>query len=507
MADSIKHPLFDYGVEQALIGSMLADTTTISIARAHVEPTDFYDEAHQLIVQLIFDFDEEGRAVTPITLNSWVKHNPAVQQLNKIFGEDLPPGMAASFYLGRLALDAPALPNVSAYAASVADLAQRRGAVWALGEAQDEITAREKGTPAPILLALAPVIQIADDIAEKQMGVGVSTLAIDRGHATLRQIEEQVNSKEEFGVQTLLEPLDKLIGGLYPENLVIVAGRPGMGKSILACYLLMSAARQSYAADYWSVEMPSREVMARILCDIDYDLALKERYEPMQYRDIVRMKMDNTKFERAALANQQLLGLNINIIDRNRVRMGDIVSASRARAARSPNKRRLIVIDHLHILQADDRYRGNRVNELSEMTAAAKRLSRQISGTVVLLSQLSRDIEKRDDKRPQLSDLRDSGSIEQDADAVLGLYRGQYYAKHAIRAAKNPEQRAKALLDYDNTAGIMEIGVLKQRSGETETAEVFVDEKSSVLRSYNPFKTRPEPQETMDLNNPVNERK
>lgn len=496
-------------LEQAVIGSMLADPHTIASARAGVQATDFYDSLHRILVQLIFDFDEEGRAISPVTLNSWVKHTPEAQEFAEAVHQNIdnesPPGTEVFGYLAGLVEAAPALPNIPAYCSLISDYAQRRAVIWAMGEAEDLITARERGVPAPILDALAPVIQISDDIAEKQMGVGVSTLAIDRGHEMLRQIEAQVNSKEEFGVQTKLEPLDKLIGGLYPDNLVIVAGRPSMGKSILACYLCVAAARQGYLADYWSIEMPSREVMARIVCDVDYDLALAERYEPMQYRDIVRMKMTNTMFERAALANQQLLGLDINVIDRSRVRMGDIVSATRASHGRNPKKKRITIIDHLHILQADDRYRGNRVNELSEMTGAGKRLAKQTESTVVMLCQLSRDLEKREDKRPQLSDLRDSGSIEQDADVVLTVYRGQYYAKQAIRAAKNQEQRNKALVDYDATANLMEIGVPKQRSGEVETAEVFVDEKSSVLRSYNPFKARPEPQETMDLTNPVNE--
>lgn len=495
MPESPKHPLYDLQVEQALIGAFLLDPKRVAIARSLVEPLDFFDEMHQLIVQLIYDFDEEGKAITPLTLNAWIKHNPAAEKLDKLYGENLPAHSRAGIYLATCAQSTPSMPNVAAYGTLIADFALRRRAIWAMGEAADAISARELSTPQPIGPALAPVVQLADEIAEKLQNHDVPTKAWQRGEVALQAIQNQATTGEVFGMRTNLQPLDDMIGGLYPENLIVIGGRPGMGKSILACNLLIAAARQGWAADYWSIEMPAREVVARLAADLSYEDCIRDRVDPLEYQDLVKMQVTGAQLHRAAETNLLLRDLDIDIFDQDRVTMRDIVSVSRARKSRVPAKKRLTVVDHLHIVTPDDRYRGRRVDELSEMTKAAKQLAKRTEGPVVLLCQLSRDLERRDDKRPYMSDFRDSGSIEQDADVVMTVYRHAYYAQRVVRESKDKALREEAKIEFERTSDKVEIEVHKQRSGRTAAVECFVDVKSSVMRSSSPWKARMQPQD------------
>lgn len=487
-----RHPLEDIELEQELIGAILADPgARVSIARAIVAPSDFANNLHEYILDLIYQFDEEGRGISPISLNSWIKHNPALAETNRNWGRvdasDLPPGREGAFYLATLARFARPDANVAALAEMILDYSLRRQAVWAMGEAEDMLTGRELAAPQPIMPSLERVVRIADEISERQTSRTAELGAAEQGDILLKQISHQAVAETEFGMRTNMGELDQVLGGLYPETLIVAGGRPGMGKSVLGEALCRQAALQGIPADWWSIEMPARECTARLICDQDYDLAVEQRLKPLHYEDLVKMRASAGQMERAVLANGELRQLDISVFSEDRVTMSRIAAVTRARVARKPGLR-LIVIDHLHILMPEERYRGRRVDELSEITGAAKRLAKRTGSIVVLLAQLSRDIEKRDDKRPFMSDFRDSGSIEQDADVVLGLYRGEYYANAAIRSAKTEELRTKAVREYDECAKVLEIEVLKQRSGETKTTKCFIDIASSAIRA-----ARPEP--------------
>lgn len=474
--------LYNVEIEQALLGSMLVDNRTIAAARGTVKTEDFYDPLHQALAELLFEYDDEGKTATPLTVHAWAKHWPGYQELGGVG------------YLVSLAEAAPARPTIRAFCEVIVEHAWRRRAFETMRDAQDALQTRDS-----MMSALEPVVAIADEISAARMASAAQTSAGELAYTSLRAIEEQAKKGEEFGMRTGLEPLDRLIGGFYPENAIMLGGRPGMGKSILACNWALAAAKQGFAADYWSVEMPSREVTARMICDIDYDMAIREKLAPLHYEDLVKMRASGAQMQRAAEAARMLRELDISIFDRDRVTIGEIAAVERSRVARDPDRPRIILVDHLHILMPSERYSGRRVDELSEITGATKRLAKRIGAPVVMLAQLSRDIEKRDDKRPFMSDFRDSGSIEQDADVVMTVYRHEYYAARAIKAAKNEEQRVKAIADFDAHKGVLEIGVPKQRSGATEvTAECFVDAKSSVVRSGDP-KTADIRQAAMDL--------
>lgn len=480
MGTDFRHPLHDVTAEQCLIGAFLrAPSATISIARALVSAADFFDPLHQMIVELIYSFEEEGRAISAVSLNAWIKHHPGIKEI-----EDAPPGREGQMYLQACASAAPGDNQVDGLAAVIADFALRRQAVEAMGEAWDQIQGKGLPAPQPIMPALEGVVNVADQITEKQQARSAEVGLADHGDALIKAISHQAVAQTEFGMRTWT-PLDEVLGGLYPETLLVGGGRPGMGKSVLGTNLCRLAAYQGIPADLWSIEMPGRENAARFQCDEDYDDARRRGIVGLHYEDLVKMRASTAQFERAVLANGRLRELDISVFSEDRVTMSRIAAVTRARVARKPGFR-LVVIDHLHILMPEERYRGRRVDELSEITGMAKRLAKRTGACIVLLAQLSRDIEKRDDKRPYMADFRDSGSIEQDADVVMGLYRGEYYANAAIRSARNDEQRLKAISEYDACKGVLEIEVLKQRSGQTKTVKCFIDIACSAIRGQEP---------------------
>lgn len=485
--ETAQHPLYDMLAEQMLLGCLLREPAkTVALARQHVQPSDLLEPVHKMILELIYSFDDEGKAINPTTLNAWVKHNPAVAQLNEITGEEFPPGQESALYLGMLARMSPVTPDVAAMGAVLSDLAQRREAIEVMRDAAALITGRGLSAPQPLSPSLDTVVRMADLVGEKERARTVETEIGDVGDALVRAISSQAVDAQEFGMRTEIGDLDHVLGGLYPETLTIAGGRPGMGKSVLGTKLVRVAALQGIAADLWSIEMPGRECAARLICDEDYDQAVDRGLKPIKYESLVKMRATNEEFERAALAQGRLRNLPISVFAEDRVTISRIAAVTRARVAKRPGPR-LVVIDHMHILMPEDRYRGRRVDELSEITMSAKRLAKRTGAIVVMLAQLSRDIEKRDDKHPNMSDFRDSGSIEQDADVILGLYRGEYYAAAAIRGAKGEENRTKALAEEEAVHRKLEIEVLKQRSGQTRMATCFIDIASSAIRTEAPM--------------------
>ena len=471
MADGPKlDNLFSVDIEQALLGAFLVDNGKIAVARANVRPEDFYDPLHQHLAECCFDLEERGKLVTPLTLQVWGKHHPGFAVVG---GLD---------YLANLAMAAPAMANAPEYAQIVAEYALKRRAHSALTEASDAILAGKE-----VEASLKPVITAADDIADRHAAKAADLDAFRQGEELLHRISHQAID-EDFAIKTGIAPLDEILGGLYPETLTVIGGRPGMGKSILGANLIRQAALQGVAADWWSIEMPGRECSARLMADEDFDVAAREGWKGLKYEDLVKMRATPATMERAALANRRLADLPISIIAEERVTVGRVAGITRARCAREPKKRRLVVVDHLHIMTPEERYKGNRVYELSEITGGFKRLAKRTGTAVVLLCQLSREIERRDDKRPTMPDFRDSGSIEQDADVVLGVYRPEYYAAQEIRQAKTEEQRTNAETRARQSEKVLEIPVLKQRSGATkDDIQCFIDIRAGAIRSEHPL--------------------
>lgn len=453
------------------MGAFLVDNATIRKAAPILRPAYFYDPIHESLCELILEYEQGGRPVTPLTLHAWCKHWPGLQEVG---------GLG---YLAGLAQHAPAMPNVVDYALILQALAERRKAIGVVSESLEELYAAKDASA-----ALAGVVKVADEITMRSESAHGLKDAAEAGDGLLADIEHQAQTDKPMACPTGLDDLNAMIGGLAPGLLIVLAGRPGMGKTIVATNFARAAAEAGWSPDYWSLEVTNKEISARLQADIDYDYACANSLPALHYSELVQLRARQEQLRRAVLANGKLRELGIAIFDVDSASMERIAATSRARAAVA-EKPKLFIIDHLGLIEPDKRYAGRKVDELSVATKAAKRLAKRTRSPVLLLAQLSRGVEGRDDKRPVLSDLRDSGSIEEDADVVIMLYRGAYYASQAIRQAKNEEQRAKAIEEAHRCRDELEIWVPKNRRGaatEGEPLRVHVNPMASAVRTVKP---------------------
>jgi replicative DNA helicase len=288
-----------------------------------------------------------------------------------------------------------------------------------------------------------------------------------------------------------LVALDKLTGGVQRSNLVIVAGRPGMGKSTF----MPSVARQiaaavndagvaKYGVGIISLEMDKAAIGLRVMADCAYDPQKQITYSSMNNG---RISLDHQEIATNAACDVKALPIEYDFA--TSMTVAEIAGSARRMAAKLIKKKLaldVLMIDYLGFIRATSRYAGNRVYEIGEITAALKELARQMNLCVVLFCQLNRQVEIRAEKRPQLADLRESGNIEQDADVVIMLYREAYYAADAVETASAPAAKAEAQANLAKVEFDLELLVRKQRQGPPGTVRVFCDIGSSAIRSPRP---------------------
>jgi replicative DNA helicase len=476
---------FDIDVEQALLGSMLIDEKAIARASAGCEPDDFYDPVHQRIADFVFRSSTDGHTVTPLTVKAGLRTDPGLIELAAI-GNVQDPGS----YLFSLAKGAPAFPNIEDYCRIIADLRAKRDAHDAMAYVGEMMLDGDCDAST----ALHPLIEVYDRAQARGRFAEDSQSIGDASNALLREAEDAEKRKVSIAVPTGLSKLDDLIGGLYPENLIIIGGRPGMGKSILGMALCKAAAAAGFAPHMFSLEMAMREVSARAIADDDYEAAIAAGQKPLAYNTLLHHKgLSVGEWDRAIASQQRLMASRIEVCDRGRLNINQISGLARARASRIAARGIMVLIDHLQIIAPTDRQKNrNRNDEIAEMTGGAKQLAKRLKCPVVLLSQLRREVEQRDDKHPTIPDFREGGSIEQDADVVLGTYRPAFYAAQAIRQARTQEAKTNAESVAEQKKNVFELEALKNRNGPTGSVDVWIDVRSSVIRDHDP---RDQPQD------------
>lgn len=464
------HLPFDVECEQAVLGGCLRDNAHIDKIAEIVGPDDFYDPLHGRMFEAICYLQTEGQ-VTPMFLNAVMKSDPGMAMVG------------GAPYLDALRDAAPSLANFTNLARLVRDHSQRRKVIDAGQRMLDAASLPPQEAPTDALIDHFQVE--VDQIANGSQTVSKRPVrASDALHAMLRDIERQAVAERPLGVKTGLDPLDRIIGPLLPSKMLIVGARPGMGKSILGTNIARSVAQQGVPADYLVKEMDNDELSARIGCEIDYDRCAQDGLEPLHYGWFVQKSARPEAVHRLAEANIKLQELDLDLFSVPTMTIEWIEALCRRRSRARPGHR-IVVIDHLQHVEWEGAPRGaNTVQVVSQITMRLKSLAKALGITIVLLSQLSRDLEKREDKHPLMSDFRESGSIEQDADIMIGLMRPMRYAQHGIKAAKNDEQRHKAILAYDEAKNVIEVGVLKNRGGaEADYFRMFIEEKASVIRA------------------------
>jgi replicative DNA helicase len=462
--EAYRHVPYDVEVEQALLGAILVDNQALERVSALIRPEHFYDPLHARIFETMSQALERGSfALTPLTLHAAMKADPGLIEVG------------GTAYLAGLAQAAPALPNVRDFARILHDLAVRRSLIR-IGE--DIVnTAYEAPTEK------GPAEQIAE--AEKALYSVSESSKYGEGpldfHEALRRAVESAEKAQArggriSGVTSGFTDIDHLLGGLQPSDLLILAGRPGMGKTALGTNMAFHAARahvQDMEAGaevsrgapvlFFSLEMAAQQLSARVLAE-------QTEIEMWKIRN---GKFAESEWEKFVLTMQELSTLPLFIDDTGGISIAQI--AARARRLKREKKIGLIIIDYLQLVEPSRR-QENRVQEITEVTKGLKALAKELNVPILALSQLSRGVDSRDDKRPVLSDLRESGSIEQDADVVMFVYREEYYLK-----SREPDpasaDHAKWLEKCDRAHRRAEVLVEKHRHGATNKIDLYFDDR------------------------------
>jgi replicative DNA helicase len=462
--EAYRHVPYDVEVEQALLGAIIVDNQALERVGAILKAEDFYDPLHQRIFEVMLTSSERGGMIlTPLTLHAAMKADPGLLEVG---------GHA---YLAGLVQAAPALPNVRDLGRILHDLAVRRSLIR-IGE--DIVnTAYEAPHDKPPKDQIEEAEKALYRVSESsKYGAGPIDFA-EALHRTVELAEKaQARGGRISGLITGFSDIDSLLGGLQPSDLIIVAGRPGMGKSSLATNMAFHSAR-AYVQDkeagaevprgapvlLFSLEMAAQQLSARIL---------SEQTEIDMWK-IRNGKFSEQEWEKFVLAMQDLSTLPLYIDDTGGISMAQI--AARSRRMKREKNIGCIMIDHIQLVAGSGRPE-NRVQEITEISKALKVLAKDLDVPVIALSQLSRGVDSRDDKRPVLSDLRESGSIEQDADVVMFIYREEYYLKSREPDPSSPDH-GKWLEKCERAHRRAEILVEKHRHGATNKIELFFDDR------------------------------
>jgi replicative DNA helicase len=457
-------------VEQALLGAVLVNNEAFYRVSDFLNPDHFFEPIHQRIYELAAGLVRAGKIATPVTLKTFLPADLDVA------------GLTASQYLARLAAEATSVINAEDYGRTIYDLALRRSLITIGEEMVNE------AYDAPVDSSPRDQIEAAErnlyELAETgrydggfQRFAQALTIAVDMA-ARAYQRDGRLS-----GLATGLRDLDRMMGGLQPSDLVIIAGRPGMGKTALATNIAYNIARawrgevrpdgRIVAANggivgFFSLEMSAEQLATRII---------SEQTEIPSYR-IRRGEIDPSDFDRIAEAAREMETTPLYIDETGGLSIAQL--AARARRLKRQRGLDVMVVDYIQLLQGSSRRAvEGRVHEVTEITTNLKALAKELNIPILALSQLSRQVENRDDKRPQLSDLRESGSIEQDADVVMFVFREEYYLKNREPRA-GTEEFFKWQADMEAVHGRAEVIIGKQRHGPTGT--VPLQFKADVTR-------------------------
>ena len=465
--------------EQALLGAVLVDNEVYNRVGEFLLPEHFYEPVHGRIFATCTKRIGNGQLADPVTLKVLFEEDPALQELG------------GARYLARLAQAAETIINAVDYAREINDLALKRSLIR-IGEgvvlrAHDK--AREESGQVQIEAVEQELYQLAETGEVRGEFTAFNRVLVK----AVGLIETAVRKKEQVtGVPTGLAGLDEKLGGLQPSDLLVLAARPSMGKTALALTIAANAARaaqapgydpaakhRNYVVGFFSLEMSQEQLATRLLSA-----------EAGISSDELRLgRIPDGDFHRVVRAAQELSEVPLFIDDTPALSIAAL--RTRARRLKRQQGLSLIVVDYLQLVRGPgSNQQQNRVQEVSEVSQGLKAIAKELSVPVVALSQLSRAVESRDDKRPMLSDLRDSGSIEQDADIVMFIFREDYYLQRSEpkqRLDQSVERYQEALMRWkarcEEIHNRAEVIIAKQRNGPIGTIHLQFDPSFGQFRN------------------------
>ena len=420
--------------EKAVLGAIFLDSDVLVDAMEYLTPEDFYQRAHQIIFQAMVSLNDEDEAIDVVTMNNKLT---AQNQLDDVGGVS---------YIAELAASVPTAANVVYYAKIVTKSYQQDEDVGTvLDEAEREIT----------------------EVSENRNQSGFKKIS-DVLTDSMTEINKLYQNGDEItGLSTGYSELDKITAGLHPDELFILAARPAVGKTAFALNIAQNiGTKTDKTVAIFSLEMGADQLVNRMLCaegSIDANHLRTGQLNEEEWQNLV-------------IAMGSLAKANIYIDDTPGIKMAEIRAKCR-RLAKEQGNLGLVVIDYLQLIEGSGQ--ENRQQEVSAISRQLKKLAKELRVPVLALSQLSRGVEQRQDKRPVLSDIRESGSIEQDADIVAFLYREDYYDRDEDDDSDN--QNSAPQQEGEPDVGPVEVIIEKNRSGARGTVKLL------FVKSYNKF--------------------
>ena len=429
LPDNLRIPPHSQEAEQAVLGGLLLNNEAWDEVAERVGPKDFYRKEHRLIFQVVDQLVEEEKPCDLVTVSQALTHRGELDDVG---------GMT---YLSDLARNTPSAANINAYA----DIVRERSILRQLIQVSHGIAEQSfnpKGTPSLEILdaAESAIFEIAE---QQKKGSGPQDIKTVLKKAVDRIDELYKNKNALTGLTTGFEELDKMTSGLQPSDMVVVAGRPSMGKTTFAMNLRENVALKAHKPVLvFSMEMPADAIVMRMLSSLGR----------INQTSIRSGRLDQDDWPRITSAIQMLSEQKFFIDDTPALSPLELRTRARRVARECGGQLGMIMIDYLQLMQVPGA--DSRVNEISEISRSLKGLAKELNCPVVALSQLNRSLEQRPNKRPVMSDLRESGAIEQDADVIMFLYRDEVY---------NQDTTEK---------GIGEVIIGKQRNGPIGTVRV-----------------------------------
>lgn len=453
--------------EQALIGAVLANNKAFEKVSEFLKPQHFADSTHAKIFEVISKLILRGRVADVITLKNYFEQEGSLADVG------------GAKYLVKLADSATPLTNAEYYAQFIYDKYLRRELISTGFDIVNNAMKEDIDSDAndQIEQAEKKLFEISNQGDINGGFIDFSQALTD----SLSHIEEAYQKDGKLsGLPTALDALDNKIGGLNNSDLMIIAGRPAMGKTALATNIAYNVAEymahapnldeKSRGVAFFSLEMSADQLATRILSTVTQTNGHKMRTGELDNAEFTRIAAAVRELEKIPLYIDDTPGLNINTI------------RTRARRLKRNKGLGLIVIDYIQLIMGtgSKRTEGNRVQEISEISRGLKILAKELNLPVIALSQLNRGVEQREDKRPVMSDLRESGSIEQDADIVMFVYRENYYLQNEEpqqKPSETPEHLQKRMEEWEArkraTQNVSEVIIGKQRHGPTGTVQLF----------------------------------
>lgn len=437
-------PPHDIEAEQAVLGAVFLDADAIIDAMEVIAPEDFYRRSHQIIFQAMIQLNDRSESIDLITLKAEIEKSNSLEDVGGLT------------YLTELSQASPSAASIAYYAKIVDDKATLRNLIQTASRIVTKGFEQDEDVQSIIDQAEKSILEVS----EKRNSNGFQSIAevLNRTIETIDQLAQ--NNEEITGLPTGYAALDKMTAGLQKEELIILAARPAVGKTAFALNIAQNVGTKTdRSVAIFSLEMGAESLVNRMLCaegSIEASHLRTGQLSEEEWRNLI-------------VAMGSLSNANIYIDDTPGIKISEIRARCRKLAQEKGNLG-LILIDYLQLIEGTGR--ENRQQEVSEISRQLKKLAKELKVPVIALSQLSRGVEQRQDKRPVLSDIRESGSIEQDADIVAFLYRDDYYRSEGDDDDEPEEQQNN---------NVIEVIIEKNRSGARGTVELL------FIKEYNKF--------------------